>query len=119
MFKKRGIFLEFYPCLYFCVISGKPRGAVVTFACHQDCTPGVRYSGAFSHVLSNEMKKEFGENFITVFLAGTSGDINHVGPRLHGYMPDDIYIKMENVLVVLYCKTLLHMLKYMQEGFYD
>ncbi len=34
-------------------------------------------------------------------------------------MPDDIYIKMENVLVVLYCKTLLHMLKYMQEGFYD
>lgn len=64
-------------------------------------------------------EKEFGEDFITVFLAGISGDINHVDPRLHGYMPDDIYIKMENVLVVLYCKTLLHMLKYMQEGFYD
>lgn len=119
MFKKRGIFLKLYLCLYFCVISGKPRGAVVTFACHQDWTPGVQYSDAFSHVLSNEMKKEFGEDFITVFLAGTSGDINHVDPRLHGYMPDDIYIKMENVLVVLYCKTLLHMLKYMQEGFYD
>lgn len=79
----------------------------------------MQYSGAFTHVLSNEMKKVFGEDFITVFLAGTIGDINHVDPRLHGYMPDDIYIKMENVLVVLYCKTLLHMLKYMQEGFYD
>lgn len=91
----------------------------ISVACHQDCTPGVQYSGAFSHVLSNDMKKEFGEDFITVFLAGTSGDVNHVDPRLHGYMPDDIYIKMENILVVLYCKTLLHMLKYMQEGFYD
>ena len=57
-----------------------------------------------------------------MFKTGVSAMLETIQPEIvlvHGYMPDDIYIKMENVLVVLYCKTLLHMLKYMQEGFYD
>lgn len=108
---------ESVPVLFFKDKSGKPRGAVVTFACHQDCTPGSQYSGAFSHVLSNEMKKEFGEDFVTVFLAGTSGDINHIDPRLHGHMSDDTYIKMGNILKNA-CTDAMRNAKPIGEGLY-
>lgn len=89
---------ESVPILFFKDQNGTPRGAVVTFACHQDCTPGAQYSGAFSHVLSNEMKKQYGDDFVTVFLAGTSGDINHIDPQYGMNMPQDTYIKMGKIL---------------------
>ena len=78
--------------------NGKPKGCILSFACHQDCTPGSQYSGAFAHVLSNEMKKKYGDDFITVFLPGTSGDINHIDPAFGSRMPQDTYIKMGKVL---------------------
>lgn len=86
------------PILFFKDRNGNPLGAIVSFACHQDCTPGSAYSGAFAHVLSEELKKVYGSNFVTVFLAGTSGDINHLDPKSNGKMPDDTYITMGKVL---------------------
>ena len=89
---------EDVPIVFFKDNTGKPQGALVSFACHQDCTPGSQYSGAFAYVLSEEMKKEYGRDFVTVFMAGTSGDINHFDPKRHGNMPDDTYIKMGKIL---------------------
>ena len=86
------------PLLFFRSTEGTPLGAIVAFACHQDCTPGSQYSGAFAAVLAKELKKEFGNDFITVFFAGTSADINHFDPARGGKMPDDTYITMGNVL---------------------
>ncbi len=61
---------------------GKPIGTVTSFACHQACTghlPG--YTGDYSSTLSEELKKEHGHDFVSVFLIGTCGDINHVDPK--------------------------------------
>jgi len=58
---------------------GKPFGAVVNFACHQCCCGGIRaYSGDYSSILSKELKKVYGEDFVSLFVLGTCGDINHV-----------------------------------------
>ncbi|MBQ7336190.1 MAG: neutral/alkaline non-lysosomal ceramidase N-terminal domain-containing protein, partial [Clostridia bacterium] len=56
--------------------NGKPIGALICFACHQDCT-GVEvngYSGDFSSILSKELKRVYGEDFVSLFLIGTAGD---------------------------------------------
>lgn len=75
----------------------KPCGALVTFACHQDCVPGSLYSGDYSHVLSDELKKVYGPDFITVFLPGACGDINHIDPKIRK-MPPDTYQKIGRAL---------------------
>ncbi len=61
---------------------GKPIGSLVSFACHQDCT-GYEvngYSGDYSSILSKELKREYGEDFVSLFMIGTAGDINHINP---------------------------------------
>ena len=54
-----------------------PMGAIVSFACHADCISGEKYSGDYVSVLSKELKKVYGEDFVTIFLLGCSGDVNH------------------------------------------
>lgn len=56
---------------------GMPMGAIVSFACHPDCVGIDEYSGDYISVLSKELKKVYGEDFVTVFLQGCSGNINH------------------------------------------
>lgn len=56
---------------------GTPKGAIISFACHPDCVGGTEYSGDYISELSRQLKKEYGEDFVTVFLQGTSGNINH------------------------------------------
>lgn len=65
--------------------AGKPVGAIINFACHQCCldnlygdAPG--YSGDYSSVLSQKLKEHYGPDFISLFVLGTCGDINHVNP---------------------------------------
>lgn len=59
--------------------SGEPIGAIINFALHQDCTGGVNgYSGDYSSVLAKELKKIYGPDFVSLFVLGTCGDINHV-----------------------------------------
>ena len=60
---------------------GKPIGAMVNFACHQCCCADDDYTGDFSSIFSKDLKKIYGKDFVSVFLLGTAGDINHVeGP---------------------------------------
>ena len=62
---------------------GKPVGAIINFACHQCCMgdlygdiPG--YSGDFSSELSKQLKAHYGNDFVSLFVLGTCGDISHI-----------------------------------------
>ena len=57
---------------------GAPVGALISFACHQDTIGGSQFSGDFSSELSRQLKAEYGQDFVSVFVAGASGDINHI-----------------------------------------
>ncbi len=68
------------PVLVFEGEDGEKLGALVSFACHQDCTGGEvnGYSSDYSGVMAKELKHVYGEDFVSVFLIGTAGDINHI-----------------------------------------
>lgn len=67
---------------------GVPIGAVINFACHQDCNSGcLGYSGDYSSVLSDELKEKYGKDFVSLFVVGTCGDINHVNHDINVEMP--------------------------------
>ena len=62
--------------------NGKKIGALYTFGCHQDT---VRekvwgYSGDYSSIVSDYLKEEFGRDFISMYMASPSGDINTFDP---------------------------------------
>ena len=57
---------------------GAPVGALISFACHQDCIGGSQFSGDFSSELSRQLKARYGQDFVSVFVAGARGDINHI-----------------------------------------
>jgi len=58
--------------------TGRPLGAVISFACHQDCVGGRAYSGDYSSELSIRLKEIYGPDFVSLYINGASGDINHV-----------------------------------------
>ncbi len=59
--------------------NGEPIGAIINFACHQCCCGSIEgYSGDYSSILSKELKKKFGNDFVSLFVLGTCGDINHL-----------------------------------------
>ena len=78
---------------------GKPIGSIVNFACHQCCLGKYDgYSGDYSSILSKRMKAEYGNDFVSMFLLGACGDINHVNPDASVPIPMDWYQHMGNVL---------------------
>lgn len=76
------------PVLFVKDANGNPKGAITCFACHLDCVDGTEYSGDFASEISNQMKKLYGEDFVSVFFMGTSGDINHFNVNTPGDAPD-------------------------------
>lgn len=68
------------PVLVFEGEDGEKLGALVSFACHQDCTGREvdGYSSDYSGVMAKELKKVYGQDFVSVFMIGTAGDINHI-----------------------------------------
>ena len=59
--------------------NGKPIGAMINFACHQCCCGSINgYSGDYSSILSDELKKQYGQDFVSLFVLGTCGDLTHV-----------------------------------------
>lgn len=61
------------------IADGNPIGAISSFPLHSDSTGHIGfYSGDYSSAISNTFKDRFGQNFVSVFLLGTCGDINHI-----------------------------------------
>lgn len=56
----------------------QPVGAVVNFACHPAIVSGTQTSADYIGVLSSEMKKQYGQDFVTLFVNGACGNINHI-----------------------------------------
>jgi hypothetical protein len=61
-------------------ISGEktPIGALTVFAMHLDTVGGTEYSADYAGQLANELRREFGDRFISMFGTGTCGNINHI-----------------------------------------
>ena len=55
-----------------------PVGSLTVFALHLDTVGGTEYSADYPGHLASELRREFGERFISVFGTGTCGDINHI-----------------------------------------
>lgn len=75
-------------------MNGKLKGTILSFAMHLDCIGGDKISADYAGVISRELKKEYGEDFVSMYVAGASGDINHINsftPKLT--MRDDYYIE--------------------------
>jgi len=73
---------------------GKPIGAISNFACHQDCTAGIYkrgYTGDYASILAKELKKYYGNDFVSVFLLGTCGDINNSNHDISVTPPENKY----------------------------
>ena len=82
----------------------KPMGAIIGFACHADCVSGEKLTGDYVSVLSKELKKAYGEDFVTVFLLGCCGDVNHFDVS-KASDSDDHYVKMGKKLAGEAVKT--------------
>lgn len=55
-------------------------GAIVNFANHPATVATNQITGDYISTLSYEMKKIYGEDFITLFINGACGNINHINP---------------------------------------
>ncbi|MDA1193490.1 MAG: neutral/alkaline non-lysosomal ceramidase N-terminal domain-containing protein [Candidatus Poribacteria bacterium] len=58
--------------------SKRPLGAFVNYTCHTDTTSGSRISADYPGHLQRILRQVFGDEFVTLFGMGASGDINHV-----------------------------------------
>lgn len=79
--------------------AGKPIGVVTNYACHTDTVGGTEYSGDYPAELSRVLKQLLGEDIVSLFMQGASGNINHidVSGKLKTRAPDH-YLKMGRIL---------------------
>jgi neutral ceramidase len=59
----------------------RARAALVNFALHLDTLGGTLLSADFPHDMAEALKPDLGEQVITIFANGCSGNINHIDPR--------------------------------------
>lgn len=59
-----------------------PIGTLFSFACHADATDSDMkgYTADFPAIASAELKRLYGESFVSIYLAGASGDVNSRNP---------------------------------------
>jgi hypothetical protein len=57
---------------------GEPVASVTVFPLHLDTVSGTEYSGDYPHYLEKILRQDRGEKFLSLFAAGTCGDINHI-----------------------------------------
>ena len=60
--------------------NGKYTGALVNYANHPAIVADTRISGDYISTLSARLKEIYGPQFVTVFINGACGNINHVNP---------------------------------------
>lgn len=85
------------PVLFVRDKNGTPKGALINFGCHSDCVSGTEYTGDFSAIMAKELKKQYGEEFVTVFIMGPAGNVNHFDVTRESD-PADHYIMMGKTL---------------------
>lgn len=57
---------------------GKPQAVLSVFALHLDTVSGTEYSADYPYYIERELKAALGANIVSLFAAGTCGDINHI-----------------------------------------
>lgn len=88
------------PVLFF-ERDGKKIGAIINYACHQCCLDhytGGGYSGDYASYISKHLKEVYGQDFVSLFVLGFCGDINHVNPNLTEPRPANWYRQMGKIL---------------------
>ena len=58
--------------------NAQPVGSLTVFAMHLDTVGGTEYSADYPGHLATELRRQFGDRFVSVFATGTCGDINHI-----------------------------------------
>jgi hypothetical protein len=66
------------PVVSFESVAGKPLATYVNYAVHLDNVGGLRISADMPFTLSDLMARVLGPDHVTVWTAGTCGDINHI-----------------------------------------
>jgi neutral ceramidase len=59
---------------------GRLRGLLSNFALHLDTVSGMRWSADYPYFIEQMLRKNYGEEVISIFGTGCCGDINHVDP---------------------------------------
>lgn len=95
------------PVLMLKDLDGNPLGAILSFACHPDCISGEKLSGDYVSILCKELKKAYGEDFVTVFLQGCAGDVNHFDVS-KASDPADHYVTMGKTIAAQVIQTAAH-----------
>lgn len=62
----------------------KTRGVVSSFALHLDTVGGLLWSADYPYYIEQSLRKALGDQVVSLFGAGTCGDINHVDPTRSG-----------------------------------
>ncbi len=60
---------------------GKVLGVVSNFAVHTDTYGSTAFSADYPGVLARKLKESLGEDVVSIFLQGASGDLNHVNVK--------------------------------------
>ncbi len=61
---------------------GRPLAALTVFALHLDTVGGTEYSADYPKVVADELAKTLGPQCVSLFGAGTCGDINHIDVKV-------------------------------------
>ncbi|MBE6601306.1 MAG: hypothetical protein E7637_02220 [Ruminococcaceae bacterium] len=62
----------------FDALDGTPIAQLVNFACHPDTVGGTAYCADYPGELCRLQQECFGKDFVTVYLNGASGNVNHI-----------------------------------------
>jgi len=57
---------------------GEPVASLTVFALHLDTVGGTEYSADYPYYLESILREQHGDGFLSMFGAGTCGDINHI-----------------------------------------
>jgi hypothetical protein len=57
---------------------GKPAAGVAVFGLHCDTTGGTEFAADYPFFLHRELQKQFSDDYLSAFAAGTCGDVNHL-----------------------------------------
>ncbi len=90
-----------FTTLFFFNEENKPVGVISNFACHHDSIGGAwgkLFSSDFSGIVAKNLKKEFGNEFVSVYVSGCCGNVNHIDVTTDGKREYPRYIDIGNAL---------------------